>query len=149
MELEDGYALTGRTESGSGKKAFLLKTDLNGKKLLEKTYGQESTGLSLNQINDSEFIIVGSIDSPVKGKSALLIKTDSTGKEQWIMPLGGPGEAMGTSVTERIDGGYVMAGITNSFRAGEEDAWLVKLMPGNIALNATSGNVMDIKAFPS
>jgi hypothetical protein len=145
IELGDGYALTGRTESGGGKKAFLLKTDLNGKKLWEKTYGQESVGISLQQIDDSGFIIAGSTDSPVTGKSALLIKTDSTGKEQWIMPLGGPGEAMGTSVTESIDGGYVMAGVTNSFRSGAEDAWLVKLMPGDPAQNATSGNVIPNK----
>ena len=48
----------------------------------------------------------------------MLIKTDPIGDEQWIMPLGGPGENIGTSVAESMDGGYVMAGITNS--VGEE-----------------------------
>ena len=120
IELKDGYALTGRTESADpgGKKAFLLKTDLNGKKLWERSYGQNSSGISLQQTDDRGFIIAGSMNSPVIGKDAMLIKTDPSGNEQWIMPLGGPGESIGTSVAESIDGGYVMAGITNSFGAG-------------------------------
>ncbi len=142
IELKDGYALTGRTESADsgGKKAFLLKTDLNGKKLWERSYGQNSSGISLQQTDDGGFIIAGSMNSPVTGKDAMLIKTDPSGNEQWIMPLGGPGENIGTSVAESIDGGYVMAGITNSFGAGAEDAWLVKVRPENVT--SASGNAV-------
>ena len=70
--------------------------------------------------------------SPATGKDAMLIKTDPSGNDQWIMPLGGPGENIGTSVVESIDMGYVMAGITNSFGAGAKDAWLVKVRPENV-----------------
>jgi hypothetical protein len=39
VELADGYALVGRTESGtSNKKIILIRTDLVGKKLWEKSY---------------------------------------------------------------------------------------------------------------
>ena len=142
IELKDGYALTGRTESADsgGEKAFLLKTDLYGKKLWEKFYGQNSSGISLQQTDDGGFIIAGNMNSPVTGKDAVLIKTDPSGNEQWIMPLGGPGENIGTSVAESIDGGYVMAGITNSFGAGAEDAWLVKVGPKNAT--AASGDAL-------
>ncbi len=149
IELEDGYALTGRTESGSGssggKKAFLMKTDTQGKKQWEKTYGQESAGISLQQTNDDGFIIAGSTDSLIAGKDALLIKTDSSGNKQWIMPLGGLKDDVGTAVVESRDGGYVLAGITSSFGAGAEDAWLVKLAttPGDFAGNITSRKIID------
>ena len=141
IELKDGYALTGRTDSvdSGGKKAFLLKTDLYGKKLWER-YGQNSSGLSLQQTDDGGFIIAGSMNSPATGKDAMLIKTDPSGNEQWIMPLGGPGENIGTSVVESTDGGYVMTGITNSFGAGAEDAWVVKVGPENVT--AASGEVL-------
>ena len=144
IELKDVYAITGRTESADsgGEKAFLLKTDLYGKKLWERYYGQNSSGLSLLQTDDGGFIIAGSMNSPAIGKDAMLIKTDPFGNEQWIMPLGGPGENIGTSVAESIDGGYVMAGITNSFGAGAEDAWLVKVRPENVT--AASGNAVNM-----
>jgi hypothetical protein len=147
IELKDGYALTGRTESvdSGGNKAFLLKTDLHGKKLWERSYGQDSSGISLQQTDDGGFIIAGSMNSPVTGKDAMLIKTDPNGKEQWIMPLGGPGKEIGTSVVESLDGGYVMAGITNSFGVGAEDAWLVKVRQEN-ALSA-SGNAVRSMIF--
>ena len=90
IELKDGYALTGRTESvdSGGKKAFLLKTDLYGKRLWEKSYGQDSSGISMQQTDDGGFIIAGSTNSPVTGKNALLIKADPNGRDQWIMPAG-------------------------------------------------------------
>jgi len=149
IELKDGYVLTGRTESegSGGKKAFLLKTGLDGKKLWERTYGQDSSGISLQQTTDGGFIIAGSTNSPVTGKDALLIETDPNGNAQWIMPLGGPGEDMGTSVAESLDGGYVMAGITNSFGAGAEDAWLVKVKPEIVTF--ASGNAFRNMTFKS
>jgi len=138
--LEDGYALTGRTELADGKRAFLMKTDLLGGKKWEKTYGKDSSGLSLQQTDDGGFIIVGSTDTPDNGKDALLIKTDSTGKEQWMTPLGGLKDDIGTAIVESRDGGYVLAGITSSFGAGAEDVWLVKLTADNNARNATTEN---------
>jgi hypothetical protein len=128
IEFKDGYVLTGRTESvdPGGKKAFLLKTDLYGKKLWERSYGQDSSGISLNGRRKIHNSIAGSMNSATTGKNAMLIKTDPNGKEQWIVALGGSGENIGTSV-ESIDGGYAMAGITNSFGAEAEDAWLVKV----------------------
>ncbi|MFB3764689.1 MAG: hypothetical protein ACE14P_05510 [Methanotrichaceae archaeon] len=144
--LEDGYALTGRTEVAGGKKAFLLKTDLQGKKKWERTYGKDSTGISLQRTHEGGFIIAGSTDTPGNGKDALLIKTDSAGKEQWTLPLGGPQDDIGTAIVESRDGGYALAGITGSNGSGAEKVWLVKLMADNIAGNITLGNIIPINA---
>ncbi len=134
LEVKDCYIITGRTESeGAGKKAFLLETDLNGKKLWERVYGEDSVGISLRLTLDGGYIIAGYTNSKDSGKEALLVKTDNSGKEQWNMRFGGPGQNMATSVVESSDGGYVIAGITNSYGAGAEDAWLVKVRPENIA----------------
>jgi hypothetical protein len=144
IELADGYAIVGRTESGNpqAKMTFLLKTDLRGRKIWEREYERESSGISLKSTSDGGFIIAGSIDSEQRGRDALLIKTDSIGLEQWSIPLGGPGDDIGTSVVEVNQGEFVLAGITNSMGSGAEDAWLASLKADkNLSeVNAASGN---------
>lgn len=131
LELDDGYAIVGRTESGrEGKRAILIKTDLLGAKKWETAYLKESAGISVQRTSDGGFIISGRIDSPKTGKDAILIKTDSIGRKEWALSLGGPGEETGCFALESRDGGYLLAGITDSFGFGAEDAWLFKLRPG-------------------
>jgi predicted secreted protein len=128
LEAGDGYVIVGRTESfGSKKKAFLLKIDSEGREIWEKTYGEESSGISVQTTTDGGFIIAGRSEMGVSGRDALLIKTDSSGNKQWMMPLGGLGDDIGTYIVQSPDDGYVMSGITNSYRSGAEDAWIVKL----------------------
>jgi hypothetical protein len=81
-----------------------------------------------------------------------LAKTDASGIEQWDMRLGGLGQDMATSVAQSDDGGYIVAGITNSYGAGAEDAWLAKVglenttsnnstfISENVTKNLASGN---------
>ncbi len=127
VALRDGYAIVGRTDSESGKRALLIKTDLFGRKLWERFYEEGSTGISIQQTSDGGFIIGGHIDPKGSGRDALLIKTDPGGDEAWALRLGGPSDDTGTAVVESKDGGCVLAGITSSSGAGAEDAWLVKL----------------------
>jgi hypothetical protein len=127
VELFDGYALVGRTESGPDKmRIILIKTNLEGKKVWERAY-KGSTGTSLQPTSDGGFIIAGRVDSEESGRDALVIKMDSIGREEWALPLGGARDDIGTSIIECRDGSYVLAGITNSEGRGAEDAWLVKL----------------------
>ncbi len=127
VELRDGYAVVGRTESGSDKKRIILiKIDLDGQKLWERTYLGGSAS-SLQPTNDGGFVISGRIDNKTTGRDALLIKTDSTGHEEWSMILGGSSDDIGTFVVQSRDGSYTLAGITSSYGLGREDAWLVKI----------------------
>lgn len=128
LEIDDGYAIVGRTQLGrEGKNAILIKTDLKGIKKWEKTYQKDSAGISVQRTSDNGFLISGRIDLPRTGRDAIIIKTDSSGREEWAMPLGGPGEETGCFALEGRDGGYLLAGITDSFGSGAEDAWLLKL----------------------
>ncbi len=139
LETLDGYVVTGRTESeGPDERAFLLKTDLSGKKQWEMVYDKDSSSISVQQTSDGGFVLAGHIESKESGRDAWLAKTDASGEEQWSMNLGGPGQDMATSVVESRDGGYALAGITNSYGAGAEDAWLVKVGFGNA--NSTYSN---------
>ena len=50
--------------------------------------------------------------------------------EEWSVTLGGSGDEFAHAVLQSGDGGFIMAGETRSFGAGEKDAWLVKLDSG-------------------
>jgi hypothetical protein len=127
VELADGYALVGRTESGSDKKKIILiKVDTNGRKLWERSY-RGSSASSLQSTAEGGYIIAGRIDNKDTGRDALIIKTDSTGREEWSMILGGNADDIGTFVIQSKDGTYTLAGITDSYGLGREDAWLVKI----------------------
>ena len=127
VELKDGYAVAGRTESGSDKKKIILiKVDPNGQKLWEKTY-LGSSASSLQSTKDGGYIIAGRIDNKKTGRDALIIKTDSKGRQEWSMILGGGYDDIGTFAVQSKDGSYTLAGITSSYGQGNEDAWLVKI----------------------
>jgi hypothetical protein len=147
LEVEDGYALVGRTESGrEGKRAILIRTDLMGSKTWEKTYREGSAGISVQKSSDDGFVISGGIDLPNADKDAILIKTDSSGREEWSQILGGSGEEIGSFVLHCKDGNYLLAGITDSFGSGAEDAWLIKLRPiTNQGIEALSRGDADAK----
>jgi hypothetical protein len=127
VELMDGYALVGRTESGSDKnRIILIRTDLSGRKLWERAY-QGGSGTSLQPTSEGGFVIAGRNDSQDSGRDALIIKTDSSGNEEWSRVFGGGADDIGTFAVQNRDGDYIMAGITSSFGSGAEDAWLIKM----------------------
>ena len=59
-----------------------------------------------------------------------ILKLDGSGAVQWQKTYGGEADDQAISVQRTPDGGYVVAGETQSYGAGDWDIWVVKLSEG-------------------
>lgn len=142
---DNGYAVAGQTSSfGAGMNdVYFVKTDSSGNMQWSKTYGGTGNdyGYSLITTRDSGYAIAGDTNSSgAGGHDFYLIKTDSSGNMQWTKTYGGANTDIGYALIPTSDGGYAIAGQTNSFGAGNFDMYLVKTnSTGNLQWSKTYG----------
>ncbi len=147
VECSDGgFALIGITASygQGGWDAWLLRTDSTGTNLWNKTFGGENydEARSIVLCDDGGFAIAGTYSHGVAGWDFWLIRTDVSGNHMWNRTYGGVWDDMGYSLGECSDGGFVVAGSTESYGAGEYDYWLVRTGPsGEHVWNQTYGGL--------
>lgn len=84
-------------------------------------------GNSVIETKNGDLVVAGRTNSfGDGGYDGWLISTDSKGRERWNETFGGPGDEEAMAVIETKDGGFVIAGGTDSRGAGDFDAWLTK-----------------------
>ncbi len=92
------------------------------------------------QTSNGDFIIAGITESYGSGGYDIyLIRTDSSGDTIWSQTFGGADDDEGHSVQQTTDGGFVIAGNTESYGAGSDDIYIIK--------TNSSGTAQWIKVF--
>jgi hypothetical protein len=95
----------------------------------QRTYGGSGVDVanSVAQTRDSGFIVTGYTTSRGAGhKDVYLLKTNVLGDTEWSRVYGGANDDIGWSVAQTYDGGYIIAGETYSFGAGQNDVYLIR-----------------------
>jgi len=138
------FVVVGVTDSyGSGKyDIYMVRTDSSGDTIWWKAFGgaEDDEGYSVQETSDGGFIIAGNTKSFGAGNYDIyLLKTNNSGNVQWSKVFGGSYAENGNSVIQTSDGGYIVAGKTVTYGAGNSDVYLVK--------TDSSGNVMWTKTF--
>jgi hypothetical protein len=140
LTTSDGYLVIGYTTSlGAGSKdIYLIKMDLEGKKIWEKTYGGKSwdVGTALCATKDGNYMVCGFTHSMGNGEEDIyVLKIDRNGKKIWSKTYGGKRIEMGNSISAAADGGFLI-GATSGSVSQNTDFYLLKI-------NSTGGQVWE------
>lgn len=176
---DGGYLLSGDSNSGiSGDKTmaskgfsdyWIIKTDVLGNVLWDKSYGGNSFDILYNMIptNDNGFMLAGISWSMATGDKSQpcwglndywLVKVDAMGNLEWEKDFGGiDGEETMGNVIQTLDGGYLVNGVTYSditgnkteLNLGYRQQWAVKTdAVGNLLWDKTIlTNDQDVNGF--
>lgn len=96
---------------------------------------------SIQLTSDGGYIVAGKTDSFGAGGIDLwVLKLRPEGAVEWQKTYGGTSHDWSQSIQPTSDEGYIVAGGTTSFGAGEDDLWVLKLRPdGTVEWQKTYG----------
>ena len=132
---DGGYLATGQSYDFQSEKGnmYVVKVNSIGNIEWEQTYGNAQTtndqtvGFSAIQPSDGGYLIAGYTNT--KGAGAFdvyLLKISASGVVEWDNTFGGTATEEGFSLAQTSDGGYIIAGRTESIGAGGSDVYLLK-----------------------
>ncbi|MEW5900528.1 MAG: hypothetical protein AB1715_03595 [Acidobacteriota bacterium] len=129
---DGGYVLAGEIN----KRIAVTKLAPTGAIEWKRVYWTPSPGYgsydsfvrSIKQTNDGGYIITGDTYFGIKDTEILVLKLSPSGDIEWQRAYGGEREYdTGVDIDELADGGYIVAGRTWSFGAGNSDILILRL----------------------
>ncbi len=127
--------------------SWIIKLDSYGSASWQKTFGGYGweEALSIKQTTDGGYIVAGYSSAFGVGYSDdfWILKLDTSGDPTWQKTYGSIGQDRASFIQQTSDGGYIVAGHTNSFGAGNADSWILKLDSNGDINNADFINASD------
>ena len=152
---DQGFLLGGYSDSGTGGNKtnpsfglsdyWIVKTDANGTKEWDKSFGGDASDLLLSVLStdDGGYFLGGESASGTSGNKSSagfgnfdywVIKTNQAGDKQWEKTFGGENADELKSVQQTVDGGFILGGRSGSGVSGNKtasefgggDFWVIK-----------------------
>jgi uncharacterized delta-60 repeat protein len=149
---DGGYIVAGESSSfGGGTQVWILKLEANGGITWQNLYGGsgDDVAYAIQQTSDDGYIVAGETTSfGAVGVDALVFKLKSDGTIDWWNSYGGANDDRARSIQKTSDGGFIVAGETSSFGAGDLDVWVLKLdASGTVQWEKRYGGANDEAAY--
>jgi len=130
--IDSGFIVAGHSYSyGPGDNDWwIIKLDENGDKIWDKTFGgpYNDGAWDVRQTSDGCYVVVGNTRYTTAGPADYwILKLDPNGNQIWAKIYGGRYEDAPYTIHQTTDGGYIVAGSTESYGAGGYDFWILKL----------------------
>lgn len=147
-----GFALVGSTRSFGviATDMWLVRVDVDGIPLWNRTFGgvDWDEGFSLIELDDGGFALQGTTRDGASNEDYWLVRTNATGQHLWNQTYGGLNQEWGVGIIEASDGGFILSGASESYGAGDWDAWIVHTDEyGNHLWNLTCGDTLFEECF--
>ena len=142
-----GLYLFGSTQSkGAGSfDMYLVKTDQNGNKMWERTYGESDFeyGNALSMDPAGNIFLLGTRQLPDldTGPDIYIVKANQEGEIIWEQTIGGSGSDYGYDLVSLPDSGCIIVGETENIETQRSDIFVVRL--------DKNGQIMSIDVPPS
>jgi hypothetical protein len=149
---DGGFVIAGGTSlmSKGDRDAQLIKTDGNGTVQWQRLYGGEGLdyGNAVVETAGGGYAMAGTTWSSGNGSGDIyLVRADGEGNVLWEKTFGGSGYDEGRALLQASDGGFVIAGATES-RDNGSDIYLLKTnAAGNVVWERTYGGTYDDMAI--
>lgn len=108
---------------------FIIKLDNTGNIVFSNVYGGLGNDQAsyIEKTSDNGFIIGGTTNTFSGSFDPIAIKMDASGTIVWSKYYRWWNDDYGNCITQTSDGGYIMTGNSNSFGAGDNDIYSLKL----------------------
>lgn len=88
--------------------------------------GSADEGMCVRQTSDGGVVLAG-VQWGGTSRAGLVVKLDAAGEVSWQKSYDGWGEERADAIEQTSDGGFIVVGMTSSFGAGGDDAWVLRL----------------------
>jgi uncharacterized delta-60 repeat protein len=144
---DGNYFVGGYTRGTGGVDAYVMKLNATGGIIWRSVFGGGGWDqvASIAPTSDGGCAVAGYGQSfGLGGHDAFIIKYNASGAMVWKKAYGGPADEGINKIIQTSDGGYIVAGQTESFGAGNYDVLVMKLnSSGNITWARTLGGAND------
>jgi len=127
---DEGYIMQCSSNGTGNEQVWIIKTDAQGDSVWGRVYGgtQDDSPGNVGKTSDGGYFFTGYTRSSGAGSSDFwLVKMDSEGQQVWSRTYGGTGEEHCYWGQQTPDGGFILAGETESFGNANYDVWVLKV----------------------
>lgn len=132
LTSDGGFVIAGVTESYGyqSKDYYIVRFDKHAKQRWTKVFGEESEDIATGVVAtaDGACVVTGKTKSfGSKRNDIMVLKVAANGKLVWQRLFGYKEKEWMNAITKTEDGGFMMAGLTNSFGHGKFDFYVMQL----------------------